>query len=326
MFRFCGVAIIVALACLTPCLVFAQGPAKCDFETELGKLYSDAQTKRENLAVQQKQVLGQIRKIIENLPENNKPIGEQLDKEGLANFEKLRERQFVLMNVSLSESKRMRDMQFFRKFAILAEKDVRFPEIPPSDHPDFIAYIMLTSARQIFQGKVEISEVKFDQCNLEAAIQTMEQDVIDRVNAKDNTALNELLGLQSMLERKYKTKDLDPQKISEADQKALKKAIENNEPMQRLINLAKDYEILKVLVKASQLIYDMDKEDILTYGADAKKIGSTLMTKANAGKYGDMVKRAHAVMLVMDKKIPSDDAKDIKKLSDEAEADRKEAK
>ena len=257
-----------------------------------------------------------VRPVLDRLPDRKKPIGELLDKEGLAVFEKLRGRQLVLMNVSLSESKRMRDMQFFRKFVILAEKDARWPEILPSNHPDFIPYTMLVSARQFLAARVTVSETKSAQCNLEAAIQVMEQDVIDRINAMDRTPINELNALQSRLQKTYKTKDLDPKNMSEQDRKAMAAALQKIEPMQRLMNLATDYEILKALAKASELIYDMDKEDILTFGADATKIGTTLTTKANAGQYGDVIKHAHAIMRVIDKRIPSEDALAIEKMAE----------
>jgi hypothetical protein len=317
MFRFRIVArVVIFLVCSMAWAAFADGQVKCDFETELGKIYSEAEAKRANLAVQQSQLLDQIEKLVETLPDHKKPIAEQFDKAGLAAFEKLRERQMILMNVSLSESKRMRDMQFFRTFVILAEKDVKWPEIPPSNHPDFIPYTMLVSARQFLQDKVKVSGTRFDQCNLEASIQVMEQEMIDRLNAMDSAPINELNALQSRLQKKYKTKDLDPKRMSEPDRKAMVAAVEKIEPMQRLINLAKDYEILKALAKASQLIYDADKEDILTFGADPTKIGTTLTTKANAGQYGDLIKHAHAVMRVIDKKIPCEDALDIEKMAD----------
>jgi hypothetical protein len=144
----------------------------------------------------------------------------------------------------------------------------------------------------------------------------MEQEVIDKVNAMDNAPIIELNELRSKLEKKYKTKDLDIKTMSNPDREALRMTIEKIEPMQRLLTLAKDYEILKALAKASQLIYDLDKEDILTFGTDASKIGTTLTTKANAGQYGLIIKYAHAIMRVVDKKIPSQDALDIEKMAD----------
>jgi hypothetical protein len=319
MHRLRGIAVVVVLVISLSCVAFAQGPAKCDFETELGKIYSDAEAKRVKLADQQSQVLDQLRKLINKLPDqkSDKPVAEQLDKEGVATFERLRERQLVLMNVSLSESRRMRDMQFFRKFVILAEKDVRWPEIPPQNSPDYDPYVVLGVARSMLSDMVEISEgTKYDQCTLEASIQVMEQEVIDRVNSMDGKPVFELQMLKERLEKKYKTKALDIQKMSKSDQKALRTSLERIEPIQRLYSLEKDYEILKALAKASQLIYDMDKEDIHTYGAAPDKIGTTLFTKANAGEYGELMKSAHAVMRVVDKRIPCDDALALERIKD----------
>ena len=308
MHRLLGIAVVVVLVISLSCVALAQEPAKCDFDTELGKIYNDAEAKLVNLAVQMVHVTDQFRKILDKLPDknSNKPIIEQLDKEGSATFQKLRDRQMVLMNVSLAESKRMRDMQFFRKFVILAEKDVRWPEIPTMDHPDLVPYAVLASAREHLGEKVEISEAKYDQCTLEASIQVMEQEVIDKFNAMDTTPIFEMQTLKARLAKKYKTKTLDFQKMSETDQKAMGETLDRVEPISRQITLAKDYEILKALAKASQLIYDMDKEDILTYGPVPDKIGTTLFTKANAGEYGEIIQSAHTVMRVMDTRIPCD--------------------
>lgn len=314
-----GKAVIVTFVItLTTCLAYAQGPAKCDFDTELGKIYNDAEAKRVKLAEQQSQVLDQMRKLINKLPDqkSDKPVIEQLDKEGVATFERLRERQLVLMNVSLSESKRMRDMVFFRRFVILAEKDVKWPEIPPQNSPDYDPYVVLGVARAMFSDKMEISETKYEQCTLEASIQVMEQEVIDKSNGMDVTPLNAKKALIVKLEKKYKMRPLDYKKMSKSDQKEIQVAEANLEPIRRILILAKDYEILKTLTKASQLIYDMDKEDIHMYGAASDKIGTTLFTKANAGEYGELMKNAHAVMRVIDKKIPCDDALAIGRIND----------
>lgn len=310
MHRLRGIAVVVALVISLSCAAHAQGTAECDFVTELSKIYTDSMEKRANLTVQRMQVLEQFQNLLDKVPDktSNKPVAEQLDKEGILQFEKLRERQMVLMNASLTESKRMRDMEFFRRFVILAEKDVKWPEIPPDNSPDFVPYVLLNGAREHLGDKVEISGMKNDQCTLEASIQVMEQEVIDKVNSMDTKPIYEFNMLSERMRNKYKMKSLDLQKMSKSDQEAMWSSSEKVQSIIRLRSLAKDFEILKALTKASQLIYDMDKQDILTYGATSDKIGTTLYKKANAGEYGEQIKVAHAFMRVMDKKLPCEDA------------------
>lgn len=294
---------------------FAGNTTRCDFETELSKIYNDAADKRVSLAIQQNQVLDKMEKLIEHLPDNGKPVSDLISKEDLANFQKLRERSMTLVAASLSESKRMRDMQFFKKFVILAEKDVRWPEIPSSDHPDFVPYALLESARQFLQDKVEITEGSiYDKCCLESSIQIMEQEVIDKINSMDAAPISEFNDLYSKLVKKYKMQGLDPNEMTKEDVIAFQTALEKIEPIKKLMTLVKDYEILKLLVKASHLIYEHDKEDILILGADSDKIGTTILDKTNSGQYGEAMRDAHAFMRVMNNRIPCDDFNEIDKI------------
>lgn len=303
------------------CVASAKGPVKCDFEAELGKIYGDAEAKRVILAVQQSEILTKMSRMVDKLPDSgsDRPIIEQFSKEDAVEFERLRERQLILMNTSLSESKRMRDMQLFRKLVILAEKDVKWSEIPSSDHPDFNAYVALNLARGILKDKVSIEQkTKFDQCNLEAAIHVLEQEVVEKVEKLDLAPVRDMNSLVERLLKKYKMKSLDLNKLSNTDKRDFSAALENVQPIYRLHDLVCDYEIIKALAKASEFIYDFDKNDILTYGADADKIGTTIMNKANAGEFGDIFKDAHAILRAIDKQMPCEDAKNIMKMAEQA--------
>jgi hypothetical protein len=197
----------------------------------------------------------------------------------------------------------------FRKLAILAEKDVRWPKIPAENHPDFIYYVMLASARQAFEDKIQITRPKTEICNLETSIHVLEEETIDKVNGMAPEPLQELEKFTDRMTKKYRVKKLDFDKMSKTDQKTLTELYEKTQPYFPLMNLVNDYEIIKLLTKASQLIYESDKNDIITYGGDFESVGKTLMEKANSGTYGEPMKKAHAIMRVIDKRIPCDDDK-----------------
>lgn len=294
--------------------IYAQNNKSCNIDDQLGIIYNEADNAHTKLAEQQIEVLNKIESIAAKCKDKNKPVREQLSYDDNAMLTELIQRRNIIALGSLLESRRMRDIQVLRKFAMLAEKDVRWPEIPAENHPDFIYYVMLASARQAFGDNIETTMLETGSCNLETSIHILEQEAIDKVNAMDSGPLQELQKFTDRMTIKYKAKQLDIYKMSKVDQKTLNELSEKNQPYFRLMTLVHDYEIIKLLAKASHLIYESDRSDIITYGGDIESMGKTIMEKANSGAYGELMKKAHAIMRVINDKIPCDDQKETETM------------
>ena len=63
------------------------------------------------------------------------------------------------------------------------------------------------------------------------------------------------------------------------------------------------------------MIYEHDKDDILIYGTEIEKIGTTIMTKINKGELGEIDKFTYGLMRTVDKKIPCDYTREFEEFS-----------
>ncbi len=314
--RLLRVLSFAAIAILLP--VFVQAAQKCDFEEELLKLYDEANRNRLKFAEQQTQILSQLEAIVSKCKNKEKAVREQLNQDDNAKFNTLLERRNIVELGSLVESRRVRDLQVLRRLAILAEKDVRWPEVPNEDHPDFIYYVILSIARERLYNLVDISTSESIMCSVESAINIIEQEAIDKISRMDDSHLKKFSALTDRLLVKYNVKVLDYEKLSIEDRQSVSGAAESAQPYIRMVNLLRDYEILKLLSKASEMVYQSDRNDIIIYGGDYDSVGKSINEKAIiANSYGESLKTAIAILRVIDKRIPSEDAKDIKKLADE---------
>ena len=259
---------------------FAEDALKCDFEEQILKIINESNQKMSKLGEQQLLGLDKMRKFIDKLPNksNNRPMIELMSKEDVSEFQAIREHQIILMINSLLESKRIRDMRFLRQLVILAEKDVKWPEIPKETDSSYTPYLLLNVARETL-GSIKAEVRQISSCDLEASLQILIQDVNNRLQMMDMTPMQELESLTGKLLKKYRMTQLDPTKMSAKDQEAVAIAWRNVTPIMRQTDLATDYAIIKTLAKTSQLIYEYDKDDILIYGTDLEKIGTTIMTK-----------------------------------------------
>jgi len=308
---------LLAFFCFTSS-AFSEDALKCDFEEQILKIINESNQKMLKLGEQQLLGLDKMRKFLDKLPNksNNRPIIELMSKEDVSEFQAVRGHQVILMVNSLLESKRIRDMRFLRQLVILAEKDVKWPEIPNKTDPNYTPYLLLNIARETLSA-IEVDVRKISSCDIEASLELLIQEVNNRLKMMDMTPIQELESLTKKLLKKYRMTQLDQSRMSDKDQETVATAWRNVAPIMQQTNLATDYAIIKTLAKTSQLIYEHDKDDLLIYGTEKDKIGTTIMTKANKGELGEINKLAYGLMRTMDQKIQCDYAKEFEEFSKE---------
>ena len=254
--------------------VCAESKTPCSFDEQAGLVYHEADVARGELAKQQIEIINKIEALVDKCKDKDLPVPEQLNPDDRAKFTALMRSRNLIDLASLLESRRMRDMEVLRKFASLAEKASLGQKMPAESSPDHIYAVMLASARQAFEGKIRRSLPETGSCTLETSIQVREQKIIDR----------------------------------------LSNLSEKNQPFVRLAALVQDYELVKLLGRASRLIYESDKNDVVASGGNFEAMGRTLAEKADKGAYGEPMKKALALMRVIDKRIPCDDVRQAEAL------------
>jgi hypothetical protein len=275
------------------------------------------------LAQAKKEQLNEINRLASKAVKPDVAVGDQLSRDDVVLFEKARERLISTGMRGLIESRRERDANVLLQLVQVSDKNYRYQDEVPKGRSDYVYQEILRLFRTIEKDhprKQEVSSPAGEGCSLDRALYSVEEQGLAVVNSMDLRPASDTL---HQLQQRYKTEQIERSELSDADRATYDKVLQTLiYPYQRALQFVGDLEDIRILARASQLIYENDKRDLDLSGGDASKVGATT---------ADFVSKAHPDELTIlalallrdkiDKDLPSQAAIDLKmqaKVAEEA--------
>jgi len=278
---------------------------RCELREVIARAQFESVEKAAAIAEQALPLLDQLDQIASKATIPNKLIKDQLSPEDIGKFTELSQRLKTTQLAQLMESRRQRDLMVLEKMVMVADREYRWQDPPNEDNPDFIIYSALQLLRLTIEDK-DISSPTSSGCTLEYALDSLEHEVISKINA--GSARLEWAGkeFESIL-AKYRMKKLDRSRLSKTDLEKVNELVNDViKPMQRHGIFFMDIEHIKLMARASEIIYESDKQDIAFGGGDIEAIGKTIQRRKNNNEFDKSTQIAIGLWRRINEKIPSE--------------------
>lgn len=299
-------------------------PDNCKLRDVIARIQFESIEKAAAIAEQSLPVVDQLKQLVNKAKDSNKPLQDQLATEDIIKFTELRERLKTTQLAQLMESRRQRDLMVIEKMTMIADRDYRWNDQPKENDPDFIIYSNLQLLRFMIKNN-ELKVPTIQSCTLEYALTLIESEAFEKLNSIKGLD-SVTASIQSILV-KYGMKTLDRSRLSKADLEKINE-IENNilNPAERHRVFIKDLEHIKLMAKASEIMYEANKQDIAFGGGDTDTIGKTIQRKSKNGEFDEDTQLAIGLWTMINEKIPSQVVQEwgeLNKLSEKQDSTKK---
>jgi hypothetical protein len=283
---------IVALAILigaAPCCadsadeqVRALPLEKCTLDTVFMLTSEESSQLDLTMTGQQSELMQELGRISSAAKDKSRPIGEQIDKSAVGNFERVSQR-FGALNLSrMAESKRTNDLLLIRRMVEVADHDQRWGEILDKNHPDFELQQVLEAFRALAktepQSKPEITAPADGFCSTDWALYKYEKPALDHMASLNLPAVYDQL---KDIASRNQMDHIDREGLQRADKELFDHFVQTAiQPGSADEQFAEDMENIRLMARLSGLRYESAKQDILSYGGDLNFIDRTLSEKA----------------------------------------------
>jgi len=295
---------------------------ECKFQTVKFQLWMTALHNQVEIGKNLTKVLDEFQRIVEKAPNSNQPVGEQLNPQDLSRFGELRNQNIRLSEVSLIESKRMRDLDFIETAIEVTDKIYNFKKFPQNNRDKLV--LMLLNETIKFNDK-NLKETVFSkkECSMEVAIAKLEDQPINQsIKLSANNQAIEVLNYLNYLTKKYGTSHVDISKLNSEELTKFntyqKSYIQPVTELKEEINV---FEMIKAFEKASEIMYTARKQDAMNGSEDVNK---SFSMKADNGAYDPLTTSAIKTLIYLDKVMPSEEEKALienAKILDQANKD-----
>lgn len=289
----------------------------CKLRDVIARMQFESIEKAATIAEQTLPVLDQLKQIGSKAKDSDKLLRDQLSTEDIIKFTELRERLKTTQLAQLIESRRQRDLTVIEKMTMIADKDYRWNEQPKENDPDFIIYSYL----QLLRFTVKNNDIRvptIQSCTLDYALHLIENEAIEKLNAIKGLD-SVTASIQSILD-KYGMKKLDRSRLSKVDLEKINE-LENNilNPAERHKLFIEDLEHIKLMAKASEIMYDANKQDIAFGGGDVDTIGKTIQRKFKTMEFDEDTQLAIGLWTMINEKIPSQVVQEWSEINKQSE-------
>lgn len=306
--------VLFIVLAIVPTLVFSAGldmrvaalPIdRCELGEVAARLRLVSTDKMAAISEQVIPILEEISQLNSSATDSSKSVGEQLSRDDVGRWAKLTQR-FHTMNLSqMIESRVQRDLDVIEKLVIVADQEYRWHKIPNEDDPDYVYHAIIQLLRML--AKVEnTSESDTSVCSLNLAIHSLENEPMSRLHE----GINQIDYFNSELDAilaKYGMTELDKSKLKSQDLEHVNGLINNIVlPLQVPRQFVADIENIKLMARASRIMYEENKQDIAFSGGDTKAIGMSLQRKMENGELDNNTQTAIGLWTKINEKIPCD--------------------
>jgi hypothetical protein len=281
-----------------------SGFEQCDISEEIKNRRHDSLAKEKAILDQTFPIWDQLQEVASKATIKDKPLKDQLPSGEIIKFAELSQRLKSANLSHLIENKRQRDLNVIEKMILIADMEYRWQKTPDESSDDFFIYAIIRALR----SSIEISDLPppmNSTCTLEYAIHSVSKEAIKRWNAggkRLDSAMNELEAINA----KYGTNPVDHSRFSKTDLKKVNELMSVVTSMWRHIDFIKDIENIKLMVQASDIIYESNKHDIAASGGVIEAVGKDYQRRKEAGEFSEKIQIAVGVWSKINEKIPCD--------------------
>jgi len=278
---------------------------RCEFREVIARMQYESIEKAAAIAEQSLPVLKQLEQINVKAKIPGKPLQDQLDPQDIAKFTELSQRLQTTQIAQLMESRRQRDLMVIEKMVMLADREYRWQDHPSEKDPDYLIYASIQLLRFTVK-KDDITVPAAPICSLEFALHSIENEPIGKINASKDQLDSATISLKSIL-AKYRMDKLDRSRLSKADLEKVNE-LQNKvfKPLERQSTFIKDLEHIKLMARASEIMYEANKQDIAFGGGDVNAIGKTLQRRSKNNEFDEDTQIAIGLWTKINEKIPSE--------------------
>ena len=250
---------------------------RCDLATVGMQVHAADIEVRARLASTQIENLNEIKKLSNKATRPGISVGAQLSTEDNVLFDQARQRLITSQMRGVIESRRARDADVILGMVEVADKNYRYQSEVPEGHSDFLyqeSLNLLRGAEAISPRNPDIRDPVDRSCSFDLALYQVEREGIDRILQTDLSSVTELLhGFQA----KYGMTKIDRARLSDSDKARYDDVMQRLvRPYERVVRFVGDLENIRILAKASELIYESDKADLDLAAGDVSKVGKSI--------------------------------------------------
>ena len=284
---------------------------KCEYREVIARLQAAMINQAGRSAEQSLAVLHEQDQLVAKAPLPDVPIGKQLTLEDSDKFSRLTQRLATLTMMQLMDSHRERDLRILLMWAQQIDAHNRWGTEPKGDNEEAAAWGLFVVARAMMNNKLTVTQPK-PTCSIQTAIALLENDYIERLN---KLRLQEPLDELRQLSQKYKVHPIARDSMSPADQETYDRITRLMSPAQQLQDAIYNYETLKVLATASELLYGWDKSDVIESAGDTSAVGRSATAFVRGKDPSEPLVIAIGVLRLLNERIPSEQVKQFEELN-----------
>ena len=253
-------------------------------------------------------VLKPLREINSKATNPDKPIKDQLSPDDIGKFTELTQRMKSMQLSQLVESRRERDAQVIEQMVMMADREWRWRERPDEKEPNYIIYASFKLIGLMLKDRT-ITTPSASVCSLDLALHKVEDEAITKLNAGGARSESASVELNAIL-AKYRMTKIDKSRLSKQDLDKVNQ-LENDviHPMGRHADFINDLENIKTMARASEILYQANKQDISFSGGAPEALGKTIQRQAANNELDEPTKLAVGLWVKINDKVPSDFAK-----------------
>lgn len=286
---------------------------QCKFQPVLDALIMQSIKHSAKIGDNQVIVLDKLEAILNKLPDNNKPIAEQLPADQLATFNSLSQQSANMLISSLIESRHERDLKVINKLLKAADDYYRFGTLPDPNDPDAIYMVILIKWQEKLQPKVQ--QPSFNECTLDYALAMLELESLKKLSKlvepanKGASRINQIYSKYPNIDKtKVTLSPEDKAEITDIEESTLTPA---NEEKDYIINI----ENIRHFYRISELIQKETTQGLINSGGNTEKAWDTINEKIKNGELTEEDATMIAFWQVINNLIPSDLIKDFNSIS-----------
>jgi hypothetical protein len=246
---------------------------KCNLETIVSFYILNNSRIQAEFATATTPLLDEQRKLVDKVPNKNKSVGEQFNKEDFSKFNANREKMMSINLKQLIESNRLRDIEMMEKMTQVADRNYRFSTELDEKNSEYIYQLALYGLRVYDEMNPNKSvEIDTKNCSFDLALSKIQDEpskVMNSINVDD------LFRKMQNLASRNSMKKIDRTKLSSTDKKEYDKLMEEYRPFDRAATFYKDLNNIGLMNKSSLVIYDSLRKDFELYGS-SNDYGKTL--------------------------------------------------
>jgi hypothetical protein len=279
--------------------------SRCNLQEVIPTLKYETTQRLGELAKQSLPLIAEQRKLVDMVKIPGLPLIDQLTKAQVARFSELTTREKSLNVASLVEDKRARDLDVLMRMAMVADQDFRWQSTPDEKHADFPVWGALVVLRTTMPD-IEITAAEGNVCSLDFALHAIETEGIAKMEKFASGSVVRAVEEVNGIARRNKQTQLDTDKLPAADRLRANELINNIiKPFRRIWQFATDLERIRLMARASLLIYTTSRSEVGLSGGDIDAIGSTIRDRVERKEISESTALAVSLWYRLNKAIPA---------------------